>query len=194
MLEKALPVWSVFPGCAKSLFIIYSPEVKLFMVYSRVLLNKRSLFFISIPGEHRNMINLHILGYLTTLLVDVFQWIFQAGAFWPCLRWYVLMMATRHVSPNGEPTVAVAFPRPSSGYGCWTVRGLCSAAGGGEDKRLCVTEGWKKRVGNKEKIDYLPVTVCAWVVSQYFPVSLLHLRGVSDHISNLRPITDTQWF
>lgn len=119
---------------------------------------------------------------------------FSGWCFLALLRWYVLMMATRQVFPNSEPIVAVAFLRPSSWEGCWPVHGLCSAVGGGEDKRLCVTEGWKKWARNKEKIDYFPVTVCAWVVSQYFPVSLLHLRGVSDHISNLRPITDTQWF
>lgn len=117
---------------------------------------------------------------------------FSGWCFLALLRWYVLMMAAGQVSPNSEPIIAAAFPRPSSGEGCWTVCRLCSAAGGGEDKRLCVTKGWKKRVRSKEKIDCFPVTVCAWVISQYFLVSLLHLRGVSGHISNLRPITDTQ--
>lgn len=115
---------------------------------------------------------------------------FSGCCFLALLRWYVLMMATRQVSLNGELTVAAALPRPSSGEGYWTVHGLCSAAGGGEDKRLCVTEGWKKRIRNKEKIDYLPVRLCAWVVSQCFPLQSLASEG----ISNLRPVTCMQWF
>lgn len=141
--------------------------------------------------EHDQHTHLGIPCHFTgrRILVNFSGWCFLAF-----FRWYVLTMATRRVSPNGEPIVGAAFPRPSSGEGCWTVPRLCSAAGGGVDKRLCVTAAWKKRVRNKEKIDYLPVMFCAWVVSQYFPVSLLHLRGGSDRMSNLRPITDTQWF
>jgi len=119
---------------------------------------------------------------------------FSGWCFLASLRWHVLTMATRQVSLNSEPIMATAFPRPSSGEGCRTVRGLCSAAGGGERKRLRVTVDWKKQVSNKEKIDYFPVMVSARVVSLCFPASLLHLRGVSDHISNLRQITDMQWF
>lgn len=45
------------------------------------------------------------------------------------------------------------------------MQGFCSAAGNGEDKRLCAIEGLKEQVRNKGKIDDLPVQICAWVVS-----------------------------
>lgn len=134
-----------------------------------------------------------ILRYLATLLVCISV---NVSGWWLLLffRCYVLVVAGRWVSPNSKPIVGAAFPRPSSREGSWIVHGFCSAVSSGDDKRLCVTEGWKEQVRNKGKIDDLPVEFCAWVVSQYFFVSLLHLSGISDPISNIRPLTDTWWF
>lgn len=93
------------------------------------------------------------------------------------LRCYVLVVAGRQVSPNSEPIIGAAFPRPSSREGSWTVQGFCSAAGNGGNKRLCAIEGLKEQVRNKGKIDDFLVQICAWVVSQHFlSVSCIWVR------------------
>lgn len=146
-------------------------------MYSHILLSKTDAWFLFPYLENTGIWShgsyLAIPSHFTGAHISV-----NVSGWWllPFFRCYVLVVAGRWVSPNSEPMLRAAFPRPSSRKGSWTVHGFCSAVGSGEDKRLCVTEGWKEQVRNKGKIDDLPVEFCAWVVSQYFFVSLLHLR------------------
>lgn len=130
-----------------------------------------------------------VLKYLVTcthISVNVSVW-------WLLLlfRCYVLVVAIRWVSPNSEPIVGAAFPRPSSREDSWTVHEFCSAAGSGEDKRVCVTKSWKEQSGIGE--DWWPlVQFCSWVVSQYF----LSFSCIWVGFQTLypRPRIDTWWF
>lgn len=138
-------------------------------MYSHILLNKTDAWFLFPYLENTGIWShgsyLEIPSHFTGKHISVY---FSGWWLLLCFRCHVSVVAGKHVAPNSEPIVGAAFPRPSSREGSWTVHGFCSAVGSGEDKRLCVTEGWKEQVRNKGKIDDLPVEFCAWVVSQYF--------------------------
>lgn len=97
---------------------------------------------------------------------------FSGWWFWAILIWWALTMAARQVSQNSRPIVPEGFPRPSSREHCWIAHALFCRLWR-RQKGVC--KGGLKEAAQEQGEDWLLSN--NWVVSQCFPVSLLHQGG-----------------
>lgn len=124
-----------FPVCAKSLLPRGYTFLKLFTVYSCVLLNKRDVCFLFAYLENTEIRSTYIFRapgcYISRQI-----WVnFSGWWFWAILIWWALTMAVRQVSQNSRPIVP-GFPRPSSRERCWIACALFRGAA--EKTKGCV--------------------------------------------------------
>lgn len=125
-----------FPVCAKSLLPRGYKFLKLFTVYSCVLLNKRHVCFLFAYLENTEIRSTYIFRapgcYISRQI-----WVnFSGWCFWAILIWWALTMAVRQVSQNSRPIVPEGFPRPSSRERCWIACALFRGAA--EKTKGCV--------------------------------------------------------